>query len=137
MIEFKIPAPFPAEESDFEYTTLVRVSTHVPFGYYVDENDKDLLWPIPEELELLNQAKQHVKRYSYRDVAAWLTDASGRYISHTGLKARIKSEQKKNREGTIQRNLIKRLEEAIKKAEHIEKTKLGSVRLRDCKTTSD
>ena len=40
-----------------EWYPVVRVGRHVPFGYKQDENDEDLLIPIPEELELLEKAK--------------------------------------------------------------------------------
>jgi hypothetical protein len=47
-----------------------------------------------------------------------------------GLKDRIRIEQRRHREGLMQRQLIERLEKAIEKAERIEKRKLGKRRLK-------
>ena len=69
---------------------VVRVGTHVPFGYKQDPDDQDILLPIPEELELFEKAKKFLKQYSYREVAAWLSTQSERYISHVGLYKRVK-----------------------------------------------
>lgn len=124
MTKLRIPAPRPNEEG-FIYTPLVRVGRVIPFGYRQDPNDTDILLPVELELKLLEQAKQHLKRFSYRDVAAWITEESGRSISHMGLRNRILSEQKRRRQGTIQRQLIEQLKRAIKKAEGIEKSHLG------------
>jgi len=55
---------------------VVRIGYSVPFGYYEDPEDKDILIPIPEELELYELAKKHLKNYTYKDVAAWLTTRS-------------------------------------------------------------
>lgn len=65
-----------------------------PFGYKISEEDPDILDPIPEELELLELAQKHLKKYSYRAVADWLSEASGRYISHMGLKKRLERDRK-------------------------------------------
>ena len=76
--------------------------------------------PIPEELELYEQAKKHLKQYSYRDVANWLSDQSGRHISHVGLYKRVRLEQKRKREAANQRYLAERYKAALDKAEKIE-----------------
>ena len=55
---------------------VVRVGRVVPFGYKQDPNDDDVLLPIPSELELYEQAKKHLKKYSYRDVANWTLNIS-------------------------------------------------------------
>ena len=58
--------------------------------------DKDILIPIPEELELYELAKKHLKKnYTYKDVAAWLTTRSGRKIGPSALHERINRERKK------------------------------------------
>lgn len=124
MTKMKIPAPKP-NEADFTYTPLVRVGRVVPFGYKQDPEDPDVLLPVELELKLLEEAKIHLKRFSYRDVAAWISEESGRSISHMGLRNRILSEQKRRRTGTIQRQLVEQLKKAIKKAEKIENSYLG------------
>ena len=127
---WRLPAP---KKSGNEYIwhPIVRVGYVVPFGYKQDPNDKDVLLPIQEELELLEQAKSHLKRYSLRDVANWLSETSGRYISHVGLSRRIKNEQKRQSEAAIQRHLARRYKEALKKAEKLEKNYAGSKTLRN------
>ena len=123
----KIPAPLCYNEK-YEYFPIVRVGRIVPFGYIEDPNDPDVLLPVKEDLELLEQAKEHLKQYSLRDVAAWLSENASRSISHMGLRDRIESEQRRYREGSVQRQLIERLKEAIKKAERFEKSFIGKRR---------
>lgn len=123
--EWKLPKPeFNGKE--YEWKPVVRVGRVIPFGYKQSEEDKDILLPIPEELELLEQAKKHLKQYSYRDVANWLSEESGRYISHVGLYSRIKIEQKRKREAGKQRYLAKRYEEALQKAKKLEEGRIGT-----------
>ena len=130
----KIPAPTCYNE-EYEYLPIVRLGRVIPFGYRQDEEDPDLLWPVQEDLELLEQAKVHLRKYSLRDVSAWLSTHASRSISHMGLKERIEIEQRRHREGLIQRQLIARLEKAIKKAEKIEKGKLGKRVTKDTSTS--
>ena len=69
---------------------------------------------------IIEQAKKYLKQYSYRDVANWLSEQSGRYISYVGLRHRVKLEEKRKREASNQRYLAKRYKEALEKAEKIE-----------------
>ena len=118
----------PPEETEEEYIwyPVVRVGRTIPFGYEQDPDDIDILLPIPEELELFEQAKKHLKQYSYRQVAAWLSDQSGRDISHVGLYKRVKLEQKRKREAGNLRFLAERYKEALEKAEAIERNRIGA-----------
>ena len=104
---------------------IPRISPQVPFGYEIDPDDEDWLKPIAKELELLDLSKKHLKQYSYREVSAWLSTQSGRYISHMGLKKRIDVERKRKSLAAIKRQLAKRLEKAIKQYEILEKERLG------------
>ena len=117
--EWKLPKPID-HGSHFEWKPVVRAGRVMPFGYKEDPNDPDILLPIPEELELYEQAKKHLKQYSYRDVANWLSDQSGRHISHVGLYKRVRLEQKRKREAANQRYLAERYKAALDKAEKIE-----------------
>jgi hypothetical protein len=117
--EWKLPKPIDHGDH-YEWRPVVRVGRTVPFGYEEDPNDPDILLPIPDELELLEQAKKHLKRYSYRSVSAWLSEQSGRYISHVGLYKRIKLEHKRKSEAATQRYLAERYRKALEKAEKIE-----------------
>lgn len=117
--EWKLPKPIDHGDH-YEWHPVVRVGRTVPFGYEEDPNDPDILLPIPDELELLEQAKKHLKRYSYRSVSAWLSEQSGRYISHVGLYKRIKLEHKRKSEAATQRYYAERYKAAIEKAEKLE-----------------
>ena len=48
---WKLPKPIEVG-GKYEWRPVVRVGTHVPFGYKQDPDDEDILLPIPEELEL-------------------------------------------------------------------------------------
>ena len=112
------------------YHPVVRVGRIVPFGYKQDPDDPDILLPIQKELELLEQAKRHLKQYSLRAVADWLSTESGRSISYVGLRGRIKLEQQRQSNASNQRYLAKRYEEALKKAEKLESQRIGGRGLR-------
>lgn len=117
--EWKLPKP--TDHGDhYEWKPVVRVGRVVPFGYKEDPQDIDVLLPVTEELELLEQAKRHLKRYSYRAVAAWLSEQSGRNISHVGLYKRLKLEHKRKSEAATQRYLAERYKAALEKAEKLE-----------------
>lgn len=62
-----------------------RTSSTIPFGWELVEGSKDLLEIVPEEMELLEKAKEYLKGSSYREVAKWLSSRSGRDISHVSL----------------------------------------------------
>ena len=116
---WKLPKPYKVN-GKYVWKTVVRVGTHIPFGYRQDPDDYDILHPIPVELELLENAKKHLKNYSYREVAAWLSTQSGRYISHVGLYKRLKIERQRKAASANQRYLAKRYKEAYEKAKRYE-----------------
>ena len=68
---------------------IKKVSRIIPFGYK-QSDDPSSLESIPSELEALDQAKKYLETCSYREVAEWLHRKTGRYISHVGLRQRIK-----------------------------------------------
>ena len=109
-----------------EWKRIPRVARTIPFGYKPDPEDPDFLLPLSEELEALEQAKKHLRQYSYREVANWLTKETGRYISHVGLKKRIQVERKRKKSVTIKRELTRRLEKTLKEIEKIETQSTGS-----------
>ena len=121
---WKLPRP-DFIDGEYVWKPAVRVGRHIPFGYRQDPDDCDILLPIPEELELFELAKKHLKRYSYREVSAWLSTQSGRYISHVGLYKRVKLERKRKTEAATQRYLAQRYKEALEKAERLEGRLLG------------
>ena len=99
---------------------VVRVGYSIPFGYYQDPEDPDILIPIEEELELYEQAKKHLKKYTYKDVAAWLTTRSGRSIGPSALHERIAREKQNQRNFANAAYYAKRYKEAYDKAKKIE-----------------
>jgi uncharacterized protein YjaG (DUF416 family) len=104
---------------------------HIPFGYIQSEENPSILLPVVDELETLELAKKHLKQYSYREVAAWLTTQTGRSITAMGLKKRVDIERRRKKATTIKRQLTKRLEKALKEIERLEKQSTGYYTLED------
>jgi hypothetical protein len=132
MNELKLP---PVQIKDWE--PIVRTSRQIPFGYKLDPNDNWILLPVPLELDLLEQAKKHLKQYSYRAVADWLTEKSGRSITHAGLRQRIISERRKTRRSTNLEQLAKKYQKTIEKIKELEERKLGKHSDFDCSSNSN
>lgn len=86
-----------------------------PFGYELDD-DPEWLRPIPLQLELLEKAKKYLKKYSYREVAAWLSKQSGRRITTAGLRKRIMSEISRGQRRAYYRSLAERYKKALQRA---------------------
>lgn len=119
-----LPEPDMSEENPWR--KIVMLGRTAPFGYMEDPEEPGILLPIPKELELLEQAKRYLKQYGSRPVAAWLSEQSGRHISHAGLLKRIKSEKKRLKDAQVQRYLAERYKEALAKAEKLEASQLGA-----------
>lgn len=116
-----LPKPNPKKP----YVKIPRIARTIPFGYRVDPEDPKWLEPIPSELEALEKAKQYLKQYSLRNVAAWLSKVTGREISHVGLTKRIKNEQSQRQRTATYRKLAKRYKKALEKAKEFEQ-RLGT-----------
>jgi hypothetical protein len=119
----KLPEPDPVEN---KWVKIPRASNTVPWGYKVSEEDDYILEPIPEQLFLLEQAKEHLKNYSYRAVAEWLSEATGNYISHMGLRERIKREQTNRRRANGYYSAAKSLQKTLEALRKLEEESLGS-----------
>ena len=113
------------------WNKIPRVAKTIPFGYEIDEEDDDFLVPIDIQLDALDKAKQHLKQYSYREVANWLTKETGRYISHTGLRKRIEVDKRRKRTITIKRKFAKRLEKAINEIKKLEENSIDCFTIKD------
>ena len=123
--KWKLPQPTDIKEQN-EWVQIPRIARTVPFGYKQNEEDPDILDPIPTELDLLEKARQHVNQYSYREVANWLSKNSDRYISHVGLRKRLQNErQRKNIVASI-RKWAEYAETAIAKAKALEEERTGA-----------
>ena len=125
--KWKLPQPTDLKDEDQkEWIQIPRIARTVPFGYKVNEDDKELLDPIPYELEALELARKYIKQYSLRQVANWLTTKTGRQISHIGLRKRLLHErQRKNKARTLKR-WSEYAEKAIQKAKDIEESRVGA-----------
>lgn len=114
----------PQPKNKKEFVEIPRIKPQIPFGYKLSDRE-GWLAPIPLELNALEEAKKHLKQYSYADVSEWLSAKTGRYISTTGLKIRIKAEQVYGRQYHTYQSLARRYKEALQKAEEYQK-KLGN-----------
>ena len=125
--KWKLPQPTDLkDEEQKEWIQIPRIARIIPFGYKVNETDKELLDPIPYELEALELARKYIKQYSLRQVANWLTTKTGREISHIGLRKRLLHErQRKNKARTLKR-WSEYAEKAIQKAKDIEESRVGA-----------
>ena len=74
-----------------EYVSIRKGSGAVPFGYEVDEENRNMLKPIPQQLEELHKIEDSVVAglISLREGADWLTYKTGRSISFKGLQKKI------------------------------------------------
>jgi hypothetical protein len=123
--KWKLPQPTDIKEEK-EWVQIPRIARTVPFGYKLNEEDSDLLDPIPTELDLLEKARQYVKQYSYREVANWLSTNSGRYISHVGLRKRLGNEKQRKNQAASLRKWAEYAEKAIAKAKALEEERTGA-----------
>lgn len=112
--------PQPVERERYVSIPKLRHTLKVPFGYEQDEDNQEWLKPIKKELDALEMAKKYVKRYTYPEVAAWLTTQTGRSITSDGLRQRINSEIERKKRVGYYRSLARRYKEALKKAQEYE-----------------
>ena len=124
---WKLPQPTDLkDEEQKEWVQIPRIARIVPYGYKLNEKDKDLLDPIPYELEAIELARKYSKQYSYRQIANWLTKKTGREISHVGLRKRLIHEKQRKDQARTLRKWAAYAEKAIEKAKAIEEERIGS-----------
>ena len=122
---FKMPDPVGLKD-DNEWLEIPRISKTIPFGYQEHKIDDKLLVPIIEELEALELAKEYLNEYSYREVAGWLSERTGREISHVGLRKRVQIEKKRKGKAETYKLWLKKYETALQKLEEIESKHTGA-----------
>ena len=126
---WELPQPLDIQEED-EWIAIPRIARTVPFGYALDPENEHILRPIPIELDALKKAKEHLKQYSYREVANWLSTFTGRSISHIGLMKRVKREQRRKNKARTLRVWSEYAEKAIQtaksEAKRLEEQRTGS-----------
>ena len=129
---WQLPAPpDPLKDYRKEWERIPNLAmnmTIIPFGYMKDPDDPDWLYPVDKELSLLALAKKHLKRYSYQDVANWLSEQSGRRITREGLRKRVEIDRRRKRLIDIKRFYAKRYEKILRQIEALEKTRLGKAK---------
>ena len=113
-------------KDDNEWLMIPKISRTIPFGYKAHEQDEDILVPILEELEALELAKEYLREYSYREVAGWLSDRTGREISHIGLRKRIQKEKQRKSKAATYKVWLKNYKKALEKLEEIESKRIGA-----------
>jgi len=125
--KWKLPQPTDLkDEVQQEWVQIPRIARIVPFGYKINEEDQDLLDPIPYELEAIELARKYTKQYSYREIANWLTKKTGREISHVGLRKRLMHEQQRKNKARTLRKWSEYAQKAIEKAKAIEEERTGA-----------
>ena len=125
--KWKLPQPTDLkDEEEKEWIQIPRIARTIPFGYKINEEDSELLDPVPYELEALELARKHVKQFSYREVANWLTTKTGRDISHVGLRKRLMHEQQRKNKARTLRKWSEYAQKAIEKAKTIEESRIGA-----------
>jgi hypothetical protein len=122
---WELPKPNKGQERNWHTIARVNMRT-VPYGYTIDPDNERLLQPIVLELEALELAKQHLRQYSYRDVARWLEKQTGRSISHMGLKKRVEVDRRRKKTAAIKRRLAKQLQETLAEIEKLEENSVGA-----------
>ena len=111
---------------DSEWLQIPRIARTIPFGYKQNEEDPEILDPIELELEALELARKHIKQYSYREVANWLTTKTGRQISHVGLRKRLANEQQRKNKVKTLKIWADYVTKTIEKAKAIETQRTGA-----------
>ena len=123
--KWKLPQPTDIKEENV-WVQIPRIARTIPFGYKQNEEDPDILDPIPTELDLLEKARSHINQYSYREVANWLVANTGRQISHVGLRKRLQHERQRKQTAASIRKWADYAEKAIAKAKEIEEARTGA-----------
>jgi|TARA_R110000744_G_scaffold207948_2_gene326652 hypothetical protein len=122
-----LPQPLDIKEEG-EWVSLPKIARTIPFGYRLDEDNAKILRPIELELNLLHDAKKHLKMYPYREVSNWLSTQSGRYISHVGLMKRVKNERRRKDKAHSYRVWAAYAEEALATAKSLEEERLDATK---------
>jgi len=125
--KWKLPQPTDLkDEEQKKWMQIPRIARIIPFGYKLNEEDPNLLDPIPYELEAIELARKYTKQYSFRQIANWLTKKTGRDISHVGLRKRLMHEQQRKNKARTLKRWSEYAEKAIQKAKAIEEERTGA-----------
>ena len=102
----------------------------IPYAYKADEEDPLLLIPDEEIVALTEEAMDYLdKGHSLRETAHWLSEKSGRTISHQGLSNIWRRHRKSERQKTLDKSNRKRKPKTSKeKAEARLKRKIADTK---------
>tara|TARA_E500000305_G_scaffold108429_1_gene110842 strand:+ start:1466 stop:1873 length:408 start_codon:yes stop_codon:yes gene_type:complete len=114
-----------------QWLPIPKMARTIPFGYVEDPEDKNILRPIKSELDALEKAKKYLGQYSYREISNWLSNQTGRYISHVGLRKRVQDERRRKKTASIKHQYAKRYKEIIEAAEKIQTERIGAIQVAD------
>lgn len=114
--------PQPVERKEYIKIPRLRKGMLIPFGYTVDEEDDNWYVPVKKELDALKIADKYCKRYTYIQVAAWLSKETGRSISADGLRKRLRDERRRKHKYNFYIALAARYKTALEKAKVFEET---------------
>jgi len=124
---FKMPDPVGLKD-DNEWLEIPRISKTIPFGYIAHKTDDKLLVPIIEELEALELAKEYLNEYSYREVAGWLSERTGREISHVRLRKRIQTQKQRKSKAETYKTWLTKYKADLTNLEEIESKRTGATK---------
>jgi len=100
-----------------KWGVIPKLSPKVAFGYVEDPEDPSLLLPVVFELEALERAKHYLEQgHSLRKVSGWLSEKTGRKITHEGLKQRVLHDKLDERRAITLKRWAESLAAAVKKA---------------------
>lgn len=108
------------KDEEEKWLPIPKVSRTVPFGYEVDPNDDKVLLPIKKELDALEKAAIFLNDYSMRDVALWVAQETGRYISTEGLRKRLRRDRQRRKKLRAVEYYARLYKEAIETAKRLE-----------------
>ena len=100
-----------------DWKPVPRIVDKIPFGYDEDPSNPKMLLPNVVQLEVLQKAKEYRRRgHSYRRLAQWVSQITGRPISHSGLKVRMERDASLKRKSTIIKRWAERYKETLLEA---------------------
>ena len=101
---------------------IPKVTSKIPFGYEVSEDNPLVLNPIIFELEALERAKVYRSRgYSLRALANWVSHITGRNITSEGLRQRFASDRHKSGKAQALAKWARKYREALAQAHSLDK----------------
>jgi hypothetical protein len=109
-----------------KWARIPKLSSTVPWGYDVDPEHPDVLVPNEHCLDILEEGRKHLKNYTYKQVANWVTTRSGRHCPPSVLQSRVESAKRRNNYIAVLQRWARQAEEALETARRIEETSIDA-----------